>query len=137
MDRYEFRGLRADGKGWVYGDYFNGCKIVTTSVSNEGVYSEKGSDRIKYTYHEVNPETVGQYTGKQTESGVKIFEGDRVRWGDASGLGPGIGLVTWCPTQHAYTVYIDEYDEHLLYAVDYAKIEVIGNIHESNESNLQ
>ncbi len=47
-----FRGLRTDGKGWVYGNLLNSISI-----------GEVGEGMWSYTYVEVKPETVGQYTG--------------------------------------------------------------------------
>lgn len=65
----QYRGLRLDGKGWVYGwyseyicpEYGNKICTITDAENNE---------------HEVDPKTAGQFIVK--EDGAKIFEGDKI-----------------------------------------------------------
>jgi uncharacterized phage protein (TIGR01671 family) len=133
-----FRGKRPDTGGWVYGYY---CKHIKRQVCpmggelkpediahliiNDG-FADWNMPRSLQGY-DVDPETVGQYTGLMDKNGVEIYEGDIVRneLGEVFSveyLGEHwFGYViqtgeTWCG--HLY-----EYDEY----------EVIGNIYDNPE----
>ena len=69
-----FRG-KLNGGTWVYGNLLvksNGTAIITPDKTPLGRYGK------------VDPKTIGQWTGLVDKSGVKIFEGDKVRYPDSS-----------------------------------------------------
>ena len=70
MSEVLFRGKRIDTGEWVYGFYFYD---IGHSIK------ERPSSVSTHTYL-VDPNTVGQFVGLRDSSGVRIFEGDVIRW---------------------------------------------------------
>lgn len=65
-----FRGKRVDNGEWTYGDL-----LTPTDIMDVWEISENTGMGNRY---EIDPETVGQYTGLTDKNGKKIFEGDIV-----------------------------------------------------------
>ena len=74
MREIKFRGKRVKynpdwhESEWYFGNLLNECTI-----------GEVGAGLDSYTYVEVDPKTVGQFTGLTDKNGVKVFEGDLIR----------------------------------------------------------
>lgn len=122
-----FRGKRVDNGEWVEGFY--AC-VLDTHYIITGRFDSLTNGIINSEAYKVDPSTVGQFTGLTDRNGVKIFEGDIVRYGDT------IHRVVF--EQRNGTAYFG-----LVYAAcetlpfghyqDLKQIEVIGNIYDNPE----
>ena len=122
-----FRGKRLDNGELVFGDFrliFHGeyrTHIVDNSNGlNNGVCGL-----------EVDPSTVGQFTGLTDRNGVKIFEGDVIEYTD--GCNDWLGAVKYACDDAQFVVRfiggdVESFDN--LYSGD---CEVIGNIYDNPE----
>ena len=122
MRDIEFRGKRTDNGKWVYGNLVRGCDEKYAYIV------EFGNKEICRNYVDVNPETVGQYTGLKDKNGTKIFEGDIGRRRD------DIFLIDWSEEKAAFVMIFYDYICEILYLEEmWDDAEVIGNIHDNPE----
>ena len=70
-----FRGKRIDNSEWIEGYFYEECG-ATYIIEDR----QKETMLNRNTPYKVLPETVCQLTGITDKNGVKIFEGDVVRW---------------------------------------------------------
>lgn len=124
----EFRGFSKEMNKWVYGGIhqYDGTTVI---IHKQGINMSHMT--------EVDPETVGEYTGKYDTEGVKIFSGDKCKW--------KVGISTEYPkdlivdieypitdkeniTTYAFGYHIGDGDPIVL--CDVVNLTVIGTIHD-------
>jgi hypothetical protein len=121
MREIKFRGKRIDTGEWVFG-YFsmndeNGKCYITNQTKAGGAHP-----------WEVDPETVGEFTGRRDKSGLKdVFESDRILASESVRHGRIEGIVFWKQTGWYIKDITTEDDVYLDCCSD---IEIIGTIHD-------
>ena len=128
MREIKFRGKRLDNGEWVFGgiaylDYHDGENYI------EGAWITNTHNKS----YEVDPDTVGQYTGLKDKNGVEIYEWDIIRHHD------DILSEVFYNTAHCAYLLRDINGHRNKCVIDrlgaYSSlwIEVIGNIHDNPE----
>lgn len=130
-----FRGKRIDNGEWAYGYYFydsfyNKAYITAGRYCMEAS-KRKPNQRIINAF-EIDPKTVGQYTGMTDKNGTKIFEGDIIDFLYRSD-GDDYGIVQYDVDETEFGfVHNLIYDGLGRYYCS-RDIEVIGNIYDNRE----
>ena len=160
----KFRGKgieEYDKNKWYYGSYFiynkinyfffdDGSRIeeinekIKKNITHKIIFEVQGDLNMENSIKlaDVNPETVGQYTGLHDKNGKEIYEGDIVLYedwerdyeGGDSDYFINKGIVEYCEDNCCYNVTERETVDisDVLYK-DNDTLEVIGNIYDNPE----
>lgn len=134
-----FRGKRMDNGEWIEGhliQYEDGRARICVSHTDIFCY-EKDRSIIQTVAHEVDPSTVGQYTGLTDKNGKRIFEGDILEshYDDEFPDDVSIEVIKWFNNCWcAQNVEHMDYEPYELFEDNaLPRSEIIGNIHDNPE----
>lgn len=149
-----FRGKRLDNGKWVEGFFVKRidrltlipkCYILVQEEDTSGITGEPtGYLNTEFSWYEVIPETVGQYTGLKNNNGKRIFEGDILR---IAKISDGLGSYYHPPLDYPVNVVVKwdlcawmwetlcEDKRYISFpnAWCHYECEIIGNIHDNPE----
>ncbi len=125
-----FRGKQTDNGEWAYGSLIAQNKIAYIAINvNLPEYFERSFTQSfmckrpnSLDVLEVNPTTVGQYTGIRDKNGNRIFESDVLKWDEREWGSPHLEEAKW------------DYDLLDMRKNDWPEwCEVIGNVFDNPE----
>ncbi len=122
-----FRGKRMDNGEWVEGDLLR-AKYYRNDIDHWFLFTNAEAFPANefLGYEEVDPSTVGRYTGLTDKNGVKIFEGDIIKTRDNT-----VCTVEWDGENARILGFTAGRERRIVYVGREPKVEVIGNIHDN------
>lgn len=120
-----------DGE-WVFGDLEvrrKGGRVLIHLYNTDGGY---------YRQYDVDPDTVGQFTGLRDKNGKEIFEGDIVevtslRYGYEDFMKRMLCEIVYDSNLCCFNLLASDSERCMCSTIPDAEIEVIGNIYENPE----
>ena len=115
-----FHGKRVDNGEWVEGNLFIPDKVSRVDVPTEILV---GTNIVRISY-EIDPTTIGQYTGLTDKNGKKIFEGDRIE------IRGYVYCCCWDEGNLEFILINEKESLGMGYAAS-SRMTVIGNVHDN------
>jgi len=130
----KFRGQRIDTKEWIYGGLIESNFRAWIKSDNDLLINPRlvNPEFADWRCIEVNPETVGQYTGLNDKNGKEIYEGDIVQRKQKVLYNIKYHNNAYCITADIMSTRSKFENLWNLYSDD---IEVISNIHRQSRIN--
>lgn len=120
MHEHKFRGRRVDNGEWAYGSLLDDFGKKTWIVNTIQDIKDAMSDNV---WFEVDPSTVGEFTGLCDKNGVEIYEGDILR-------DPITGNIRQI-FYHPPAFILRDADSNFYWTYHADEYEVIGNVWEN------
>jgi uncharacterized phage protein (TIGR01671 family) len=115
----KFRAFFKNQKRFVYGDLL---QVNNKCFINQLNYADFDDIDFGRCFHEVEKDTIGQFTGLKDKNGKKIFEGDRIREGIVIFHNEYLGF---------FVEMNDDFYEKYKPLYDVVLPEITGNIHDA------
>ena len=131
-----FRGKRVDNGEWVCGYYVKSTHayglVVNPSYKIEHqIWYDKDNKQV---YAEVDPETVGEYTGLTDKNGKRIFEGDILSERPDGNKIAYVGTAKWDDERALFRFIIKDNPKYFACLGTYStSYKVIGTIYDNPE----
>ena len=138
-----FRGKRLDNDEWIEGYYVRATHHWHKhGVHEDWIIAGAAANGGWFAIHErraVDPQTVGQYTGRNDKNGRRVFDGDILQmmafYPDGTSERLAIVFVCWNDNDQCYVLCTEpgvHWDDFGNYGSS-AYYKIIGNIHDNPE----
>ena len=135
MRTIKFRARRKNGE-WVVGNFIHHFATYFKTEERYSIFLPKPeNDNGGYWVEDIEPDTIGQFTGLKDENGKEIYEGDILKWeADTDNLLYAV-IFNWGMFYASVEVCNQEvYGGFPLHALaDEKGIEIVGNIYDNPE----